>query len=283
MVPGENEMTKIINIRVEYTGDKIACGPVDGEVVAEVVFESKKRGAYYVSASAMTEFFNVYVSKESLFEKLFHGMEGSLEECEKKQQDIHNIADNEYHSELGNYEQLEKSEYAKEMMIALSLCFSNTPEVETADINDSAIGMDITKIDAFFPRIYDNEDDSAEECLEIELKNGNVVKILSMRCDECKNDWVGGFSAEAVIEDKGKIWYLEATQDYDDTDNYQCEVNKRSVHKLMTFEEDGDIDALRKGGRIIEQSSNAVRSKYGKIFRMLINQIKYKKTFKIQG
>lgn len=272
-------MTKITNIRVENTGEKIACGPVDGETIAEVTFENKARETYYVSASAMMEYFNVFVSRESLFDRLLHGMEGTVEDSKKKQEEIHNIVVTEYHSMLGNYKHLEKSEYAKEIMIALSLCFSNTSNVETAKINDSAIGKDITKIDAYFPRIHDDEDGLVEECREIELKNGNVVKILSMRCDECKNDWVGGYSAEAIIEDEGKIWYLEATEDYDDDENYQCEVNKRSVHKLMTFEEDGDIDVLREGGRIIEQSSNAVRSKYGKIFRMLIDQIKYKKLF----
>ena len=102
-----------------------------------------------------------------------------------------------------------------------------------------------------------------------------TYRIVSLKCDESKNDWIGAVSAEAVIVEDGadKPIYLEAGWIDEVPENVQCEQNKQSVHDAMIFAVDTDIKKLRKGGKIFKSYESACKSKYGDVFPVLKQMI----------
>ena len=269
-------MTTIKNIRSNYTGGHVGgCGPIEGETVTEITFEREDGTEYFVSGTTFQEYYNVYVSNESLYEKLIGVVECPVAETEERMADINSIATENYSGEVNEYEELEGSEHQKEFQMVLTRCFADWDNLNLSSFDESFIGKKLDEIDMGFPRDEDDEewdeDDDEEEPEPAPLPG---VEIRSIHCDVCKNDWVGGISAEAVIKDGRKTRYIEVSEDFEEEGNYQCEVNKHSVHKLMTFEEDGDIDKLRKGGELYTDYREALATRYGVIFKILVETIR---------
>lgn len=267
-------MTTIKNIRSNYTGGHIGgCGPIEGETVTEITFEREDGTEYFVSGTTFQEYYNVYVSNESLYEKLIGVVECPAAETEERMEAIRSIASETYSGEINDYEELEDSEYQKEFQMVLTQCFADWTNLTLSTFDESFVGKNLDEIEMDFPRDEDWDEDDEEEEEEPEPASLPGVEIKSIHCDDCKNDWVGGISAEAVIKDGRKTRYIEVCEDTEEEDNYQCEVNKHSVHKLMIFEEDGDIDKLRKGGELYTDYREALTTRYGMIFKSLVGVI----------
>ena len=100
-------------------------------------------------------------------------------------------------------------------------------------------------------------------------------KIVSLKCDESKNDWVSSVCAEAALNVKGKRKpvYLEACWNGEVADEIQCEITRNSIHNLMIFAEEGDTDALRKGGKMFKSYEKACESEYGEVYYLLGHMI----------
>ena len=271
-------MTTIKDIRRVYTGGHVgSCGPIEGETVTEITFERGDGTEYFVSGTTFQEYYNVYVSNESLYEKLVAVVECPVAETEERTKVINSIAAEMHSGEVNEYEELERSKYRKEFQMVLTHCYEDWDNLTLSKFDESCLGKKLEEIETDFPRDEDDDEDWDEDDDEEEEPEPNPlpdVEIRSIHCDVCKNDWIGGISAEAVIQEDDEIKYIEVSEDYESEGNYQCEVNKHSVHKLMTFEEDGDINPLREDGELYEDYREALATKYGMIFKILVETIR---------
>ena len=57
-------------MRWAYDGGGIACGPIEGSYITEILFHDENNCPYFVSVSRMSEYMNVYASEVSLFDLL---------------------------------------------------------------------------------------------------------------------------------------------------------------------------------------------------------------------
>ena len=113
-----NKTLNVLQMRWCYTGDKMACGPVEGSTVTEMVFRTDDGKLYFVSVTRMMEFFNAYVSDVSLYDILYWiddmdvEMEDSVEKLNKYSKEM-------YSTELGEYDEIEESEYLEELTLVI--------------------------------------------------------------------------------------------------------------------------------------------------------------------
>lgn len=261
-------MTIIKDIRREYPRGYVGgCGPIEGLTITEITFERKDGTEYFVSGSSFMEYYSVYVSNESLLEKLVGETECPVDETEEWSKAINSIAVEEYSGKINEYKELNGSEYRKEFRMVLTHCFADYENLTLSEFDESYVGKNLEEIEINYPRDEDKEE-------EPEPKPLSGVEIRSIHSDAYKNRYFWGISAEAVIQDGDEVKYIEVNQDYESVDFYQCEVNKHSVHKVMIFEEDGDIDKLREGGELYENYREALTTKYGMIFKILAEIIR---------
>lgn len=155
-------MTTIKNIRSNYTGGHIGgCGPIEGETVTEITFEREDGTEYFVSGTTFQEYYNVYVSNESLYEKLIGVVECPVAETEERMETIRSIASENYSGEINDYKELEDSKYQKEFQIVLTQCFADWDNLTLSTLDESFIGKKLDEIEMDFPR--DEEDEMEDE------------------------------------------------------------------------------------------------------------------------
>lgn len=107
-------------MRWAYDGGGIACGPVDGSYITEIMFHDEEGRPYFVSMSRMSEFMNVYVSEVSLFDlQLWFG--NRYANSEDYMQKIEKYASIEFNTELGEYDEILESEYKDEMILVIAM------------------------------------------------------------------------------------------------------------------------------------------------------------------
>lgn len=237
-------MTTIKNIRSNYTGGHIGgCGPIEGETVTEITFEREDGTEYYVSGTTFQEYYNVYVSNESLYEKLIGVVECPVAETEERMVAIRSIASETYSGEINDYEDLEDSEYQKEFQMVLSHCFADWTNLKLSSFDESFVGKNLDEIEMDFPRDEDWDEDEEEEPEPLP-----GVESRETHCDVCKDDRVGESGPETVIMENKKEFLLRLSDEASiaahpvefDMDSYvEKEVRKelRALKKTMDEKE----------------------------------------------
>ncbi len=109
-----------LTMRWAYDGGGIACGPVEGSTITEIMFHDDDNCPYFVSATRMSEFVNVYVSEVSLFALLLWLGIGNSNVNDYMQK-IAKYSVEEYETELGGYDQILDSKYRDEMILVLTM------------------------------------------------------------------------------------------------------------------------------------------------------------------
>ena len=113
-----NKTLNVLEMRWGYTGDQMACGPVEGSTITEMTFRTADGKLYFVSVSRMMEFFNAYVSEVPLYEIEFW-IDDRHVELEDALEKLNKYSKERYSSELGEYDEMEKSEFLEEMKLVL--------------------------------------------------------------------------------------------------------------------------------------------------------------------
>ena len=109
-----------ITMRWAYDGGGIACGPVEGSTITEIMFHDEENCPYFVSASRMSEFVNVYASEVSLFDLLLWAGIGDSN-IEDYMQKIEKYSVAEFDTEIGEYDDILESDYKDEMILVLAM------------------------------------------------------------------------------------------------------------------------------------------------------------------
>ncbi len=107
-------------------------------------------------------------------------------------------------------------------------------------------------------------------------KGSDEYDIQSMKIDESTDMFMTAYSAEACIMIQETPVYLEASWASEAPEGISCEYNFESIHNDMIDAENADmekIDRIRSEGKIYDDLEDAFSSQYGKVFRMLVDEI----------
>ena len=157
---------EIRGIRYGYSGDGLACGPVEGDTIVEL--KVLDDGAlYFITDSRMSEFESVYVSPLSIFDILID-VTSAYVDFEKEYQKVKSVSTERYSYEYGKSEDDPKSSrFAK--AIHLARLAMQTYYLQTDQDDDSAIkefmeaylDQDVDDID--LPELKNEFEDEFEE------------------------------------------------------------------------------------------------------------------------
>ena len=107
-----------VSMRAEASEGGIACGPIDGDTVTEIMFQDDDGKFFFVSVSRLVEFYNAYVSPVSLYDLLLQITRPGTNQKECMAT-IEKYASEKYHGEIGDYEEMEESDFIPELTLAM--------------------------------------------------------------------------------------------------------------------------------------------------------------------
>lgn len=107
-----------VSMRWGYDEGGAACGPVEGNTITEIMFNDDDGCPYFVSATRMLEYVNVYVSEVSLYDLLFQ-MTGRSANTENYISTIEKYALKSYDIEIDDYDEVEESDFFDEIKLVL--------------------------------------------------------------------------------------------------------------------------------------------------------------------
>lgn len=113
-----NLVTTPVFMRWGYDGGGMACGPVEGSYITEIMFKDDKGRLLFASVSRLMEFVNVYVSEVPLFDLLMHIADSEVD-IEYEMKRLEKNSKRFISSELPELENIEKSRYHNEMLLTL--------------------------------------------------------------------------------------------------------------------------------------------------------------------
>lgn len=173
----ENKEIELINLRWGYDGGGIACGPVEGNTIAETTWIDKSGKIFFVSVSRMSEFANVYVSDTSLFDLLLYMTRNGV--------DFHNVLDTVnknsrilYEMELSDRSDFKNYEYNEQIETTLIANDHYCHMDESASAEEWLNKYNDGKIDLIWKSDFGyDEDEEDEEFVEGEGKIQNTANM----------------------------------------------------------------------------------------------------------
>ncbi len=153
----------IVSMRWGYDGGGMACGPVEGSTITEIMFLNEEGKTYFASVSRMSEFYNIGISEVPLFDVLLHMCDGKVDtEAEIEKVKKYSIIYEE--TSLGGYDFIEESKYAKEMKMVLSANDYYYNRSEDLDPNEWLDGVRNGDIAIEYPKMgWDDEEDDEDD------------------------------------------------------------------------------------------------------------------------
>ena len=174
---------KARNMRWGYDGGGIACGPVDGNTIVELMVMDEKGHHFFIADSKMMEFENIYISEVPLFDllmKLFYGCDFEYE----------NEKVNKLSVEAYDFESFDPPEEMERSRFANAIHLVRLAMEEYYGGNDE--GEDYTSADLFMEEYVDQEldEDSLTETestedhedMKKEDKKMTRYKVVEARC-----------------------------------------------------------------------------------------------------
>lgn len=162
----ERDKSGPVAMRWGYDGGGIACGPVEGSTITEIMFRDREGKSYFVSATRMSEFVNLYVSEVSLYDIHFYFADRNANmDAEMQKVDKYSLWKAE--TELGGYEYIEESPYPTELKMVLSAndyYYNQNDDPDPKEWLDGVRNGDIT---IEYPKVgWDDEEDDEDEGAE---------------------------------------------------------------------------------------------------------------------
>lgn len=153
----------IVSMRWGYDGGGMACGPVEGSTITEIMFRDQEGKSYFVSATRMSEFVNLYVSEVSLYDIHFHFADRNANmDTEMQKVDKYSLWKAE--TELGGYEYIEESPYPTELKMVLSANDYYYNQNDDPDPKEWLDGVRNGDIAIEYPKVgWDGEEDDEDE------------------------------------------------------------------------------------------------------------------------
>lgn len=158
------------NMRWGYDGGGMACGPVEGNSVVELVI-THNDAVVFITVSRMSENENVYVAPFSLFDKLIQANNCDVDFCAEldKIENIctefysHEIYDDEDFKESKLYEAINLARLAMKEYYDKGMLSEDEEQAECKKFIDKYIDKDATKLNIPVVEYEYDEDDEDEE------------------------------------------------------------------------------------------------------------------------
>ena len=110
----------VVSMRWGYDEGGVACGPMEGNTITEIMFNDDEGHPYFVSVTRMAEYVNAYVSEVSLYDLLFR-MTGEGAHAESYIVTIEKYALESHDIEIDDYNEIEGSDFFDEIKAKYSL------------------------------------------------------------------------------------------------------------------------------------------------------------------
>lgn len=162
---------KVRSMRWGYDGGGIACGPVEGNTVVEIVVTHKQHN-YFICASRMSEFMKITISPISVYDLLIESNHYDVD-WESEYQKVNDVVTEEFDFELNEYdESMNTSEFALVLkLICMAMKEAYKPEDPTYEeaqafieeyIGDELADHKLMNFDEIFA-CEDNEDEYEDD------------------------------------------------------------------------------------------------------------------------
>lgn len=155
-----------------YDGGGIACGPVEGSIMTELMILDDDGHTHFVTASQFNEFGKIMITDFPILDVLVHLTDHDVDfdyEWGKVQDIINDSYDyelNSYDSEGFPFRDIYTSKYSKAIYLAIDGCFKYDFVENCVPVYDEYVDTDIDKIDISNIKLRDAEDLYDEDILE---------------------------------------------------------------------------------------------------------------------